>query len=341
MPPIPNDRREESIRPMTAERASEHWHVSVFAGVEQRFVPGPVIHTTAGGWRIDDPDGEVAPDQAVGDPHRSMSDACQEALRLLRSKLGPPLWPCWGAGAPEGALRELGYERGVVRWQWWPPGYSLVGASQVGPDGAPVPAGSAPVSWRRVDSTLRLAIDEVEGFTAFSQPKRAPGAHRRLLGSYAKDVVLRGGSARWPRKPVADAERESPEWFQQLRLLFALLLWLLERVPEVGEVRTLRFVNPTSGPCFLEEDTCSIQEDLLEGLVRHAAGNKLENGALLVNGRLRVPCSCDFLGRIAMFVELPAPSQWIDVQSLQLEVAEQGRAHRVHTELRLALETRS
>ena len=115
-----------------------HRHVSVFHGVDARFSPGLVLLLMADAtWQVCDETGQIGPAGAVYGTWPSERAACQHALRLLRSRFGATTVPCWGAGAPNGALAELGYPRGRVRWRWWPPGFTRVGEKFVGPDGAP------------------------------------------------------------------------------------------------------------------------------------------------------------------------------------------------------------
>lgn len=117
-----------------------HRHVSVFHGTNARFSPGLVLLLMADAtWEVCDEAGEIGPEGTVYGTWPSERVACQQALRLLRSRFGAETFPCWGAGAPNRALAELGYVRGRVRWRWWPPGLTRVGETSVGPDGAPAP----------------------------------------------------------------------------------------------------------------------------------------------------------------------------------------------------------
>lgn len=120
-----------------AADSHHHSHVAVFHGPNARYCPGLVLLPAGDAWEIHDETGQIgAPDATYG-TWPSERAACREALRLLRSHLGADIVPCWGAGAPNRALAELGYMRGRVRWRWWPPGLTRTGESQVGPDGMP------------------------------------------------------------------------------------------------------------------------------------------------------------------------------------------------------------
>jgi hypothetical protein len=312
--------------------------VSVFAGLEERFVSGLVVVQVAEGWSVEDPLGEL------GEPGRnygrfaSEEDACREALRRLREHLGPPLRVCWGAGSPNEALRRLGFQRGSIRWRWWPPGYGLSGASEIGPDGGPVRARATRISWKGRGAPVSLAIDELEGFSAIAYPPAAGRVHRKLLAKYASDVVLRGGSAKWSEKPVEEALALAPAWGLQLRLIVTSLLWVLERAPGVERVRSLRFQNPSSGAAFISEDERPVEGDVVEGVIRRLMGNRMENGLLWVNEELSFPLSVDGLGRIGLFVQLPAISRWLSAAEAEQRIATLSRALNVPVELRVDLE---
>ncbi len=114
-----------------------HAHVSVFHGPRESFNPGLVIHSTASGWDVVDEMGHVSPEDTVHGTFPTEAEACRAALRVLRARLSEPVIPCWGAGAPNKALAELGYDRGQLRWRWWPPRLVRVGESVVGIDGRP------------------------------------------------------------------------------------------------------------------------------------------------------------------------------------------------------------
>ena len=119
-----------------------HRHVSVFHGVEARFSPGLVLLLMADAtWQVSDETGQIGPAGTVYGTWPSERAACQQALRLLRARFGAETLPVWGAGAPNGALAELGYMRGRVQWRWWPPGLTRTGETSVGPDGTPAPPG--------------------------------------------------------------------------------------------------------------------------------------------------------------------------------------------------------
>jgi hypothetical protein len=115
-----------------------HSHVSVFHGPSARFCPGlVVVALTPEAWEVRDQTGQIgAPGTAYG-TWASEREACREALRLLRAKLGAPTFPCWGAGAPNRALTDLGYTRGRLQWRWWPPGLTRTDELPVGPNGMP------------------------------------------------------------------------------------------------------------------------------------------------------------------------------------------------------------
>ena len=114
-----------------------HSHVSVFHGRDARYSPGLVLLPAGDAWEIHDETGQLGAPGSTYGTWPSERDACREALRLLRSRFGEATLPCWGAGAPNGVLAELGYTRGRVRWRWWPPGLARVGELPVGPDGTP------------------------------------------------------------------------------------------------------------------------------------------------------------------------------------------------------------
>jgi len=111
--------------------------VAVFHGRAKHNAPGVVLHAAHGGWEVRDELGQLGAHDATYGVFPSVTDACREALRRLRARYGAPTWPCWGAAAPNDALRELGYARDRTRWRWWPPGIELTGASCVGPSGTP------------------------------------------------------------------------------------------------------------------------------------------------------------------------------------------------------------
>jgi hypothetical protein len=119
------------------EDAEGHYHVSVFHGADERYASGLVLHAAPGGWEIRDEVGDIGARDASYGVFPSEAAACREALRLLRARYGDPTRPCWGAGAPNRALFDLGYSRGRLRWRWWPPGLEFAGASCVGVDGDP------------------------------------------------------------------------------------------------------------------------------------------------------------------------------------------------------------
>jgi hypothetical protein len=116
-----------------------HFHVSVFHGPREEFAPGLELHATQAGWEVRDELGQIGARGASYGTFATDAEACREALRLLRARHGAPVRPVWDAGAPNEALAELGYSRGRAKWRWWPPGFVLLGASQVGPNGAPQP----------------------------------------------------------------------------------------------------------------------------------------------------------------------------------------------------------
>ena len=122
------------------EELEGHWHVAVFHGRNDQYAPGLVLHAARGGWEVHDELGQLGTADATYGVFPSMAEACREALRLLRTRYGAPTRPCWGAGAPNRALRELGYSRGRAQWRWWPPRLEVTGASRVGPNGSPEPA---------------------------------------------------------------------------------------------------------------------------------------------------------------------------------------------------------
>jgi hypothetical protein len=115
----------------------QHWHVSVFHGPDARYNPGLVLIPVADGWEILDETGQLGPPNVSLGLFPSELVACQEALRLLRARFGEETFPCWGAGAPNRVLAELGYSRGQLRWRWWPPGFMRFGETPVGVDGKP------------------------------------------------------------------------------------------------------------------------------------------------------------------------------------------------------------
>ena len=116
-----------------------HSHVAVFHGPQATFCPGLVLLPLArDAWQVTDETGQIGAPQTIYGIWPSEREACREALRLLRAKLGSDTVPCWGAGAPNRALTELGYARGRLQWRWWPLGLTRSGELRVGPDGLPV-----------------------------------------------------------------------------------------------------------------------------------------------------------------------------------------------------------
>jgi hypothetical protein len=171
---------------------------------------------------------------------------------------------------------------------------------------------------------LSVDVYEVDGLWIVG---RARGGWRaqRPLSRYAHDVVIRGRSARWDRKPVAEAERISPEWFRQLRFAFTVLVDVVAWAPGVGPVESLRFVNPPAGFVFIDEDTVPIRGAIVEGAVRHAAGNCMEGGRLVVNDRWETRFDCDCLGRVDVRLTLPAVATWLDRRALEERLAARAR----------------
>jgi hypothetical protein len=122
----------------TATDQRIHKHVSVFYGRAASYSPGLVLIPVSGGkWEILDEAGTIGEVDAVFGTWPTERVACREALKVLRARFGEGTIPVWGAGAPNDALVELGYERGRVRWQWWPPRLVRDGQSAVGKDGMP------------------------------------------------------------------------------------------------------------------------------------------------------------------------------------------------------------
>lgn len=115
-----------------------HSHVAVFYGPRGTYFPGLVLVPLGPDvWEVYDESGQISAPGTVYGTWPSERDACREALRLIQAKLGDDTFPCWGAGAPNRALAELGYARGRLHWRWWPPGLTRTGELPVGPDGMP------------------------------------------------------------------------------------------------------------------------------------------------------------------------------------------------------------
>ena len=128
---------------MGIERDGEgHWHVAVFHGPRRQYSPGLVLlRQPDETWEVLDEAGQIGPPDIAYGTWPSERAACQEALRLLRSRFGEGMFPCWGTGSPNRVFADLGYKRGRARWRWWPPGLTSTGEIPVGPDGAPAQSG--------------------------------------------------------------------------------------------------------------------------------------------------------------------------------------------------------
>lgn len=142
--------------------------------------------------------------------------------------------------------------------------------------------------------------------SVFSVPACALTLQKRLFQPYMVNLLTTWGRRRWERKPVDEAIAACPEWYAGLRFAFDFFIGALELDPEIGTVATLEFMNPSGGgPSLLEEDLGLISRDLIDGAARRAMGNKMEDGRLMVNGRVQRKFDVDCRGKIDVWLEVP------------------------------------
>lgn len=117
----------------------DHYHLAVFHGPDDTYDGGVEIQRRSGQWVIVDTWALLGAEDLVHGCFDDLAAAVRSGLALLHQHFGDPVRPCWGAGAPNGALSQLGYSRPRLRWSWWPPRFRVIADVNccIGSAGAP------------------------------------------------------------------------------------------------------------------------------------------------------------------------------------------------------------